>query len=161
MPGNRRTSLSLFLQQSPRVGEPQPQSTYIYRVQSSVWRLPNYCLPPPLRPASVSSPRTKGGGGGHNRRAVKGWGVNISEEARYWIGLLQYNPSTTPTVFSSVQTHEINRCAAASKAGKPFVPTVLQSAPLSKSPNFLVGEPKLYRSKVHVFQLFYRSPTAV
>ncbi len=28
------------------------------------------------------------------RRAVRGWRVNISEEARHWIGLLQYNPST-------------------------------------------------------------------
>jgi hypothetical protein len=34
-------------------------------------------------------------------------------------------------------------------AGKLFVPTVLQSAPLSKSPNCLVMAPKLYRSKVH------------
>jgi hypothetical protein len=25
---------------------------------------------------------------------VRGWGVNISEDARHWIGLLQYNPST-------------------------------------------------------------------
>ncbi len=40
----------------------QPQSTFISRVQSSVWRLPNYWPPPPLHPASVSSPRTKGGG---------------------------------------------------------------------------------------------------
>jgi hypothetical protein len=34
----------------------------IYRVQSSVWRLPKYWPPPPLQPASVSSPRTKSGG---------------------------------------------------------------------------------------------------
>jgi hypothetical protein len=33
-------------------------------------------------------------GGVHTRRAVRGWGVNISEDARHWIGLLQYNPST-------------------------------------------------------------------
>ncbi len=25
---------------------------------------------------------------------VSGWGVNISEDARHWLGLLQYNPST-------------------------------------------------------------------
>ncbi len=43
--------------------------------------------PPPLHPASVSSPRTKGGG-------VVGWGVTILEEARHRIGLLQYNLST-------------------------------------------------------------------
>ncbi len=52
--------------------------------------------PPPLHPASCSSPRTKGGGGVVNtRRAVRGWGVNSSEDARHWIGLLQYNPSTS------------------------------------------------------------------
>jgi hypothetical protein len=39
--------------------------------------------PPPLHSASVSSPRTKGGGRGvHTRRAVSGLGVNISEDAR-------------------------------------------------------------------------------
>ena len=33
-------------------------------------------------------------GGGHTRLAVRGWEVNILEDARHWIGLLQYNPST-------------------------------------------------------------------
>ena len=28
------------------------------------------------------------------RQGVRGWGVNISEDARHWIGLLQYNQST-------------------------------------------------------------------
>ncbi len=56
--------------------------------------------PPPLHPASVSSPRTKGGGGVHTRRAVRGWGVNILEDARHCIGLLQYNPSTFAIVKS-------------------------------------------------------------
>ncbi len=56
-------------------------STYICRVQSSVWRLPKYEPPPPLHPASVFSPRIKGG-----------WGVvNILEDARHWIGLSQYS----------------------------------------------------------------------
>jgi hypothetical protein len=45
----------------------------------------------------VSSPRTKGAGV-HTRRAVRGWGVNTSEDARHWIGLLQYNPSTIYTI---------------------------------------------------------------
>jgi hypothetical protein len=31
------------------------------------------------------------------RRAERGWGVNILEDARHWIGLLQYNLSTTRT----------------------------------------------------------------
>jgi hypothetical protein len=39
--------------------------------------------PPPLHPSSVSYPRT--------RRAVRGWRVNILEDARQWIGLLQYS----------------------------------------------------------------------
>ncbi len=40
----------------------QPQSTYICRVQSCVWRLPNIDPPPPLHPACVSSPAPKAGG---------------------------------------------------------------------------------------------------
>jgi hypothetical protein len=47
----------------------------VYRAVSGVFR--SIDPPPPLHPASVSSPRT-----------------NISEDARHWIGLLQYNPST-------------------------------------------------------------------
>ncbi len=56
--------------------------------------------PPPLHPASVSSPRTKGGGeeGVHTRRAVRGWRVNILEDARHWIGFLQYNISTIKSI---------------------------------------------------------------
>ncbi len=60
-----------------------------YRALSGVFRT---IAPPPLHPASVSFLRTKGGGV-YTRRAVRGWGVNISEDARHWIGLLQYNPS--------------------------------------------------------------------
>jgi hypothetical protein len=51
---------------------------------------------PPLHPASVSSPLTKREGGTHSPGG-EGWGVNISEDARHWIGLLQYNPSTHAT----------------------------------------------------------------
>ncbi len=67
-------------------GSSGPQSTYIYRVQSSVWRLPNYWTPTPLHPASVSSPCTKGGGrGGAHTPGGEGWGggsINISEDAK-------------------------------------------------------------------------------
>jgi hypothetical protein len=31
-------------------------------------------------------------GGTHSPCAEGGWGVNSSEDARHWIGLLQYNP---------------------------------------------------------------------
>jgi hypothetical protein len=65
--------------------------TYVeYRAVSGVFQ--NVDPPPPLHPASVSSPRTKRGI--HTRRAVRGWGVNILEDARHRIGLLQYNLST-------------------------------------------------------------------
>ncbi len=60
------------------------QAHKIYRVQS-----PH----PPLHPASVSSPRNKGGGV-HTRRAVRvGEGFNILEDAKHRIGLLKYNLS--------------------------------------------------------------------
>ncbi len=50
--------------------------TYIeYRAVSGVFRTIDPS--PPLHPASVSSPHTKG-------RAERGWGVNISEDARHW-----------------------------------------------------------------------------
>ena len=66
--------------------------TYVeYRAVSGVFQ--NIDPPPPFHPASVSSPRTKGGGV-HTRRAVSGVGVNILEDARHRIGLLQYNFST-------------------------------------------------------------------
>jgi hypothetical protein len=43
---------------------------------------------PPLRPASLSSPKKGGGGGGHTRRA-EGGGVNILVDERHRIALLQ------------------------------------------------------------------------
>jgi hypothetical protein len=63
----------------------QTQSTYIFRVQSSVWRLPNYWSPTPLSNQRVCSPPAPKAGGEHTRRAV----VNISEDARY--GLASYS----------------------------------------------------------------------
>ncbi len=55
-----------------------------YRAVSGVFRTID--PPPPLHPASESCPRTKGGGV-HTRRAVRGWGVNISPD----IGLASYS----------------------------------------------------------------------
>ena len=49
--------------------------------------------PPPLHPASVSSPPAPKAGGTHSPGG-EGVGVTISEDARHWMGLLQYNPST-------------------------------------------------------------------
>ncbi len=63
--------------------------TYVeYRAVSGVFQ--NIDPQPPLHLASVSSPPHQR----HTRRLVKGWGVNILEDVRYWIGLLQYNLST-------------------------------------------------------------------
>jgi hypothetical protein len=77
------------------------QSTYmyIYRAQSSVWRLPNYWPHTPLHPASVSSPEPKAEG--THSQGGEGVGVNISEDARHWIGLLQYNPSTQHAIWKA------------------------------------------------------------
>jgi hypothetical protein len=69
------------------------QSTCIYRVQSSVWRLPNYWTPP-LSTQWVCPSTASKAEGEHTSRAVRGWGVNISEDARHCIGLLPYTPST-------------------------------------------------------------------
>ncbi len=43
-----------------------PQSTYIYRVQSSVWRLPNYWPPPPLSTQRVCPPPAPKAGATHS-----------------------------------------------------------------------------------------------
>jgi hypothetical protein len=56
-----------------------------YRAVSCVFQ--NIDPHPPLYPASVSSPATKAGV--HTGRAERGWGVNILEDARHRIGLLQ------------------------------------------------------------------------
>ncbi len=71
-------------------------SFYSGRVQSCVWRLPKYWFPTPLSIQRVCPPpRTKGGGYSYTLAGWRGgWGVNTLEDARHWIGLLQYNLST-------------------------------------------------------------------
>jgi hypothetical protein len=51
--------------------------------------------PPPRRGGPPPPPRGGGGGGGglHTCRAVRRWGVNILEDSRHRIGLLQYDLS--------------------------------------------------------------------
>ncbi len=77
----------------------RPQNTYINRVQSSVWRLSNLDPPPPLPLASVSSPRTKGGGKVRRWRC-EGVGESIFRKtpdiglAPYSIIPLRLRPST-------------------------------------------------------------------
>ncbi len=76
----------------------QPQSTYICRVQSCVCVFQNVDPPPPPSPPSecVLPPHQRRGV--HTRRAVRGWGVNILEDAWHRIGLSHYNLSTPPTL---------------------------------------------------------------
>ncbi len=49
--------------------------------------------PHPLSTQRVSSPHQRRGGGGTHSPGGEGVGVNISEDARHWVVLLQYNPS--------------------------------------------------------------------
>ncbi len=71
------------------------RSTYIYRVQSSVWRLPNYWPSTPSPPSECVLPPRQRRGVYTLARGWGGGGVNILQDARHWIGLLQYNPSTS------------------------------------------------------------------
>jgi hypothetical protein len=50
--------------------------------------------PPPLSTQRVCPPPSNRV---HTRRALRGWGVNILEDARHWIGLLEYNLSSSET----------------------------------------------------------------
>jgi hypothetical protein len=75
------------------------QNTYIYskeyRAVSGVFRTIFWPHTPFLNQRVWSTPAPKAGGGGYTIAGRWGGGeVNISEDARYWIGLLQYNPST-------------------------------------------------------------------
>jgi hypothetical protein len=67
--------------------------TYIeYRAVSGVFLTID--PPPPLDPSEWSSPCTEGGRYTLAGRWGGGGGINISKDARHWIDLLQYNPST-------------------------------------------------------------------
>jgi hypothetical protein len=66
--------------------KPDAKSSYIYRVQSSVWHLPNYWSPTLSPPSEcVLPPHQRRVEGVHTRRAVRGCGVNISKDARHWM----------------------------------------------------------------------------
>jgi hypothetical protein len=70
--------------------------TYVeYRAVSGVFQ--NIDSPPPSPPSECVLPPHQRRGV-HTRRAVRGWGVNILEDARQRIGLLQYNLSTVQTI---------------------------------------------------------------
>jgi len=88
---------SLLLIGPPKIYKIYKVLTYEeYRAVSGVFQ--NIDPPTPLHPANMSLPRTKGGGVHHTRREVREWEVNILEDARHWIGLLQYNLSAIQSI---------------------------------------------------------------
>jgi hypothetical protein len=88
-----------FAEKVPLQRSHQKVLTYVeYRAESGVFQI----LTPSAPSECVLPPHQRGGV--HTRRAVRGWGVNILEDARHWIGLSQYNPSTVHTISSPVHT---------------------------------------------------------
>jgi hypothetical protein len=76
--------------------------TYIeYRAVSGVFRTIDPPTPSQSPPSECFLPPHQRQGGTHSPGAVRGWGVNISEDARHWIGLLQYDPSTQYIQYST------------------------------------------------------------
>jgi hypothetical protein len=110
-------------------------------VQRSFWRLPTIDPPPPLHPASVSSPRTKGGEL-HTRRAVRGGGSIFRKTPDILLASYSIIP-LRPQLFLAV-SKRMRLAAVLLQGRKIFCP----NCSASRSPNFLVGEPKLHRSKV-------------
>jgi hypothetical protein len=75
--------------------------TYVeYRAVSGVFQ--NIDPPPPSPPSDCVLPPHQRREV-NTRRAVRGWGVNILEDARHWIGLLQYNLSAVQNIHISVE----------------------------------------------------------
>ncbi len=73
--------------------------TYIeYRAVSGVFRTIDPSGLHPLSTRSVCPPPAPKAGGYTLAERWGGGGVNISEDARHWIGLLQYNPSTRKAI---------------------------------------------------------------
>jgi hypothetical protein len=62
-------------------GGVRPQSTYICRVQNSVWRLQKYWPPTPRPPSECVLPPHQRQGGTHSPGGEGGGGVNILEDA--------------------------------------------------------------------------------
>ncbi len=83
-----------------------------YRAVSDVFQ--NIDLPTPFPSECVLPLHQRRGV--HTRRAVRGWGVNILEDARHWIGLLQYNPSTVNSI------HRVSQCLSLRRNWVPPLP---------------------------------------
>ncbi len=88
---------SRLLSKAPKRGT-HKVLTYIEYTTEHCLASSELLTPPPLSTQRVCPPPAPKAGGGaagvHTRRAVRGWEVNILEDARHWIDLLQYNPST-------------------------------------------------------------------
>ncbi len=69
--------------------------TYIEYRAVSGGVLPTIDQPTPSPPSECFLPPTPKAGGYTLAGRWGGWGVNISEDARHWIGLLEYNLSTS------------------------------------------------------------------
>ncbi len=63
----------------------------------------NYLPPTPSPPSECVLPGTKGGG--YTSPGGEGMGGNIWEDARHWIGLLQYNPSKHGISLRNISPH--------------------------------------------------------
>jgi hypothetical protein len=89
MCGKQMTSIIAGLANNVHLYMNHKVLTYIdYRAVSGVFR--TIGPPPSLHPARAPAPKA----GGTHSPGGEGMGVNISEDARQWIDLLQYNPST-------------------------------------------------------------------
>jgi hypothetical protein len=87
------------------IDPPTPLSTPAFGASSKI------LTPPP------PSPPAFGAGGGHTRRAVRGWGVNILEDARHRIGILQYNLSTLSVLYLHYEVYFPQRVTEWGEAG--------------------------------------------
>ncbi len=111
---HRRPECSAAARKSPATRDYQPQSTYIRRVQSCVWRLPKYWPPPhpPSPPSECVLPPVPKAGGTHSPGG-EGHGGSI-----FWktpgIGLASYNNLSSLYVISS--------CSLALSRGGIFSP---------------------------------------
>ncbi len=120
--------------QRHQVRHSRPQSAYIYRVQSSVWRLPNLTHHLHSTQRLCPPPRTKGGGVHyvHTRRAVRGSIVRKTPD----IGLASYSIIPLRSHPSHFLSHSFLLCPPflpISIGSLTAVPQPLLPAPLGQS----------------------------
>ncbi len=104
------------------------QSTYIYRVQSSVWRLLNYWPPPPLHPHCKKSWRSSSTPASGDAGPIH---TGVEQSFRHpWIKFY-YKYRTFPTIFTSVelvrQSWKVSKAALAAHKPTPYRVTICHS----------------------------------